>query len=170
MKSHRLFGMIQPKQEMKFKPSVYKVGCLGKVVNFEETNDNRFIINLSGIIRFNIKKEYESNKLYREFEVDYSDFKEDLVVRKINKEKYDLTNLLKKIKFYFRKKNYLAELEELNKLNVDQLISAICMISPFSIEEKQKLIETIDLHEKLNVLEEILSFNLLDNNNNNTIQ
>ena len=78
MKEERLFGMVQPKVMSGKKPEVYTVGCLGKIINFNETSDRRFIINLSGIIRFKIQKELISNKLYREFNVDYSDFIADL--------------------------------------------------------------------------------------------
>ena len=72
MRDQRFFGMIQPKKKGTTQ-NVYEVGCLGKIVNFNETNDGRFIINLSGIIRFRVKKELNSNKLYRKFEVDYPD-------------------------------------------------------------------------------------------------
>ena len=170
MKSHRLFGMIQPKQEIKFKPSVYKVGCLGKVVNFEETNDNRFIINLSGIIRFNIKKEHESNKLYREFEVDYSQYENDLIKKSIDKKNQIVKNLLNKIKNFFDKKNYVVSFKELEKLDLDQLINTICMISNFSAEEKQMLIETVNIEKKIELFEQIIDINLLDNFSSKTIQ
>ena len=61
---------------------VYEVGCLGKIINFNETGDGRFLINLSGIIRFRIIKELDSSKLYRKFSVDYSDFLQDLKIEK----------------------------------------------------------------------------------------
>ena len=169
MKDQRLFGMIQPKKERRDQ-DVYEVGCLGKIINFNETGDGRFLINLSGIIRFRVKKELNSNKLYRKFEVDYSDFVSDLELQKNNKNNHSEKNFLKKIKFFFNKNNYSVEFNELEKLNFDQLISAICMISPFSPEEKQKLIETIKLDERLRVLEEIINFNILDIQKNKTIQ
>ena len=77
MKDQRLFGMVQHKNT-RVAQDVYEVGCLGKIINFNETSDGRFIINLSGIIRFRIIKELKSNKLYRKFSVDYSDFFQDL--------------------------------------------------------------------------------------------
>ena len=70
MKESRMFGMVQPKNKLSKLPEVYDVGCLGKIISFNETNDKRFIINLSGIIRFKIKEELNSNKLYRIFKVD----------------------------------------------------------------------------------------------------
>jgi len=170
MKEQRLFGMIQPKKRSADKPEVYRVGCLGKIVSFNETSDKRFIITLSGIIRFRIKEELDNKKLYRKFNVDYSDFINDLEVEKNETTSYDKKNLLKKIKLFFHKINYEVELNELNKLNFDQLISTICMISPFSIEEKQKLIETIKIEDKIKILEEIINFNLFDLQENNTVQ
>ena len=170
MKKQRLFGMVQPKLKSKTSPEVYKIGCLGKIVNFKETNDKRIIITLSGIIRFKIEKELNSNKLYREFEVNYSNFTQDLNIVKIKKEKKDLINFLNKIKIFFRKKNYFVQFDELEKLNFDQLLSTICMIAPLSIEEKQKLIETLETEKKFEVLKNIIDFNLVDNLQNSTIQ
>tara|TARA_B100001123_G_C14769907_1_gene812257 strand:- start:47 stop:679 length:633 start_codon:yes stop_codon:yes gene_type:complete len=168
MKSQRLFGMIQPKIKKSKIPELYSVGCLGKIISFNETSDKRFIINLSGVIRFKIKKELDNKKLYREFEVDYDDFINDLQSK--NTKSYKENNLLKKIKIFYKKINYLIEFAELEKLSFDQLVSTICMISPFTIEEKQKLIETIEIEDKIKILENIINFNLLDNQENKTIQ
>jgi hypothetical protein len=162
--------MIQPKDQTSNKPEVYKVGCLGKILNFSETDDKRFIINLSGIIRFKIQKELITEKLYRKFDVDYTDFLSDLDIKKSVSKNYIDENLLKKIKLFFEKINYSVKLKELEKLNFDQLVSTICMISPFSVGEKQKLIETISVEDKLNILGEILNFNLIDNQKSKTIQ
>ena len=170
MKNQKLFGMIQPKFKTNLKPEVYDVGCLGKVINFNETSDNRFIISLSGIIRFRIIKEINNNKLYREFNVDYSDFRGDLDIKNMEKKEYDEKNLLNKIKFLFKKKKYFIEFNKLEELNFDQFINTICMISPFSAGEKQKLIEAIKMEDKLKTLNEIVNFNLLDNIENKTIQ
>ena len=95
MKENRIFGMIQPKDTGGKKPDVYSVGCLGKIINFNETEDKRFIITLSGITRFQIKEELNTKKLYREFDVDYSPFFEDLDNKLIKK--YRDNALLKKI-------------------------------------------------------------------------
>tara|TARA_X000001036_G_scaffold406912_1_gene415964 strand:+ start:477 stop:1115 length:639 start_codon:yes stop_codon:yes gene_type:complete len=170
MKGKRLFGMVQPRLKSNQKDEVYNVGCLGKIITFNETKDKRFTINLSGVIRFRIKKEIASNKLYREFNVDYSDFTSDLNTKKIDANKIKIEILFQKIKSYLKKKNYLVEFNELEKLNIDQLLSTISMISPFSLEEKQKLIETTNLEEKMVTLEEIINFNLFDDLENKTLQ
>jgi len=170
MKSDRMFGMIQPKNKLSKSPDVYDVGCLGKIISFNETSDKRFVISLSGIIRFRIKKEQSKEKLYRKFSVDYSDFLNDLKDQKNQIKNNTQENLLQKIKAYFSKINYPVEIAELAKLNIDQLISTVCMISPFSIVEKQKLIETITIENKLQLLEEIINFNLFEIQENKTIQ
>jgi len=154
MKDQRLFGMIQPKKTSKDQ-DVYEVGCLGKIINFNETGDGRFLINLSGIIRFRIIKELDSSKLYRKFSVDYSDFLQDLKIEK-NYTKYNKRKFLKKISIFFKKKNYLININELEKQNFEQLINALCMVSPISLAEKQKLIETASNEEKIKLFENII--------------
>ena len=168
MKDQRLFGMIQPKKTGRAQ-DVYEVGCLGKIINFNETGDGRFIINLSGVVRFRIIKELNSSKLYRKFSVDYSDFLQDLKIVK-NITKYNKKDFLKKIEFFFKKKNYLININELEKYNFEQLINTLCMISPISVVEKQKLIETTSSEEKIQLFESIINFNLADSFKNKTIQ
>ena len=170
MKENRMFGMVQPKSRNGISPEVYKIGCLGKIVSFNETEDKRFIISLSGIIRFKIKNEIKKEKLYRSFEVDYSEFLNDLEEEKNQIINFDKEDLLKKIKLFFQKINYPIDYNELIKLNLHQLVNTVSMISPFSVEEKQKLIETIKIEDKLKILSEVISFNLLDFEENKTVQ
>ena len=170
MKENRMFGMVQPKNKKSILPEVYNIGCLGKIISFNETNDKRFIISLSGIIRFRIKKEIEKQKLYRNFEVDYSEFLSDLDVKKNRIIDYDRKKLLNKIKIFFKKINYPIDFNELAKLNLDQLVSTVTMITPFSAQEKQKLIETVKIEDKVKILDKIISFSLSDFQVNKTVQ
>ena len=88
MKSEKLIGMIQPKTVKKVKKldsELYDIGCLGKITSFKETNDGRYLIDLKGIIRFKINREIKSEKKYRECEVNYDTYLEDL-----NEKKEDL--------------------------------------------------------------------------------
>ena len=169
MKDQRLFGMIQPNKKS-VSQNVYEVGCLGKIVSFTETKDKRYIISLEGVSRFRIKEELVSEKLYRTFKVDYSDFQSDFNLANVKGKTYNKKDLLNKIKILFKKKNYLVDWTELEKLNFHEFMNTMCMICPFSAEEKQKLIEAIEVEDKLNTLEEIISFNLVGNLENNTIQ
>ena len=170
MKGKRMFGMVQPRNSEGSSPEVYSVGCLGKIISFNETADKRFIITLLGLTRFKIKKELQKEKLYRSFEVDYSEFLDDLEAKKDETFNSEKKNLLNKIKIFFEKINYPVKYSELSKLDLDELISNVSMISPFSIEEKQKLIETKKIDNKIKVLNEIINFNLLDYQQSKTIQ
>ena len=170
MKENKLFGMIQPKIKKNKNIELYKVGCLGKIISFNETKDNRFIIALSGITRFKILEEVNNNKLYREFIVDYSEYSKDLKKSETIEKNNQKNNLLKKVELLFNKMDCYVELKEFKKLSLDQLISTISMVSPFSIGEKQKLIETIEVEDKFKTLDDIINFNLLDTQNNKTIQ
>ena len=170
MKGNRMFGMVQPRNNTDISPEVYNVGSLGKIISFNETTDKRFIITLLGLTRFRIKKELQKEKLYRSFEVDYSEFLDDLEIKKVETFSSEKKNLLKKIQIFFEKINYPVKYNDLSKLNLDELISNVSMISPFSIEEKQKLIETREIDNKIKVLNKIINFNLLDYQENKTIQ
>ena len=170
MKGNRMFGMVQPRNRKDLSPEVYNVGCLGKIISFNETSDKRFIISLAGLTRFRIKKELKKEKLYRSFEVDYSEFLNDLEIKKDESFILEKKSLLKIIQFFFEKINYPVKYNELSKLDLDELISNVSMISPFSIEEKQKLIETKKIDNKIKVLSEIINFNLLNFGENKTIQ
>ena len=170
MKGNRMFGMVQPRNSASMSPEVYSVGCLGKIISFNETTDKRFIITLLGLTRFRIKKELQKEKLYRSFEVEYSEFLDDLEIKKVETFSSEKKNLLKKIQIFFEKINYPVKYNDLSKLDLDELISNVSMISPFSIEEKQKLIETREFDNKIKILNEIINFNLLDYQENKTIQ
>ena len=108
--------------------------------------------------------------MYRIFEVDYSEFLDDLEIKKNENFSSEKKNLLNKIQVFFEKINYSVKYSELTKLDLDELISNVSMISPFSIEEKQKLIETKKIDNKIKILSEIINFNLLSFGANKTIQ
>ena len=150
----KLIGMIQSKRQDK---EIYKVGCLGKISDFQKSKDGRILINLTGITRFEVLREEENSKLYREFKVDYEKFSLDLdpVLEKINTE-----SLMRKVKVFFKKSGLLLNWKEFDKLHEIQKINTLAMISPVTNEEKQKLLESISLKEKVNALEDIISFYL----------
>jgi len=170
MKENRMFGMIQPKNKMGQSPDVYNIGCLGKIISFNETSDKRFIISLSGVIRFKVKTELDHKKLYRKFNVDYSDFLQDLEEKKNELPSYDKNIFINKIKTFFDKINYPIDHSQLIKLDFEQLINTVCMISPFSVGEKQKLVESLKIEDKIKLLDEIINFSLFEHQENKTIQ
>ena len=161
----KFMGMIQAKKEGQ---EIYKVGCLGKISDLQKSRDGRILINLTGITRFEIIKETESKKLYREFKVEYKKFTADLtsVLEDVN-----TASLMEKIKIFFKKNGLLLNWKELEKLEKLQKINTLAMISPITNEEKQKLLEAISLREKVKALEDIINFYLHDINfNSKTIQ
>ena len=125
-----------------------------------------------GITRFEIIKEIDSSKLYREFIVEYNKFQNDLKNENNEKMKeHDLELLFKKTKSFFKKNGLLLNWNEFKKLNLTQQINTLSMIAPVSNEEKQKLLETISVNDKSKTLSEIIEFYLYEKSiNKKTIQ
>ena len=171
MKSHRMIGMVQPKKtgDLK-KPNLYNVGCVGKITSFNETDDGRYLIVLNGISRFEILKEISTNKLYRVCKVNYEKFSFDF---KENREKINFSNLetiLKDLKSIFNKKGYAINWSELEKQDLYNTLNTLSMASPISLEEKQTLLESLNVNDRKLKLEKILKTYLLDNFQNSTLQ
>ena len=146
MKNSRMIGMIQPKKNSNVQnPELFDIGCLGKITSFNETDDGRYLIVLNGLTRFKIQKEIQNNKLYREFEVSFSDYKNDINIKKEEIKFSDLELIFKNLKSLFEKNGYSINWEELKKQSLNQTINTLAMASPFSIEEKQALLETENL-------------------------
>jgi len=170
MKSNRIIGMVQPKKTNQSIPLLYNIGCAGKITSFNETNDGRYLIVLVGISRFKIIEEVNNNKPYRECSISFNDFVYDLEENKDEVKFSDLKLIFKELKSLFIKEGYTINWKELEKQNLDKTINALSMASPFSLEEKQILLETINLNERKKKLEEILSTYTIDNFNNKTLQ
>ncbi len=170
MKSNRIIGMVQPKKPNQNIPILYNVGCAGRITSFNETDDGRYLIVLVGVSRFKIIDEIESKKLYRECSVNFSDFNHDLEENKEEIKFSDLEFIFKELKSLFTKEGYILNWKELEKQSLDQTINTLSMASPFSLEEKQALLETIDLNDRKRKLEKILSTYKVDNFYNKTIQ
>ena len=161
----KFMGMVQSKKE---NDSVYDIGCLGKISDYQKSNDGRVLINLTGVSRFKILKEISNNKLYREFEVDYKNFTNDISEKEV---KIDTASLMEKAKTFFKKNGLLLNWKEFEKLDYNQRINTLAMISPVTNEEKQKLLEAITLESKMNTLKSIINFYLYETGaNNQTIQ
>jgi len=162
--------MIQPKKQKDGIPQLYNVGCAGKITNFNETEDGRYLIVINGISRFKILKEINNNKPYRECEISFDEYIED-TKENYNEIKFtDLELIFKNLKTLFKKKGYLINWKELEKQSLDQTLNALVMASPFSLEEKQALLETININKRKIELEKILNTYVLDEFNNKTIQ
>jgi len=161
----KLMGMVQSRKENN---SVYKIGCLGKISDYQKSKDGRILINLTGVTRFQILDEVQNKKLYREFKVDYKKFVEDIDDLETN---VDTKMLIDKAQSFFKRNGLLLNWKEFEKLDFTQQINTLAMIAPITNEEKQKLLESISLENKIKSLESIISFYLFDSNSNsNTIQ
>ena len=151
-------------------PELHQIGCLGKITTFQETDDGRYLIELKGIIRFEIIEEVLSNKKYRECEVNFKNYYQDLDNKKEDLKFSDLELIFKDLKNLFEKKGYVINWKALEKQSLDETINALAMASPFSLEEKQILLETKNLSLRKTKIAEILSTYSYDNFNNTTIQ
>ena len=169
MKSHRIIGMIQPKKNDKI-PNLYNIGCAGKITSFHETEDGRYLIILVGISRFKILEEVNTEKLYRTCKVSFDEFNNDLNDKKEEIKFSDLKFIFKDFRFLLNKKGYIVNWKELEKQSLDQTINTLSMLSPFSLEEKQVLLETINLFDRKKKLEEILKTYINDSFSNKTLQ
>ena len=170
MKSDRIIGMIQPKNSSNKIPELYNIGCAGKITSFNETNDGRYLIVLNGISRFKIVKEINSERLYRKFDVSFTEYNKDTNAGTTEIKFSDLELIFKNLKSLFRTKGYSVNWKELEQQSLDQTINTLSMASPFSLEEKQILLESVDLKTRKKKLEEILNTYLVDNFGNKTIQ
>ena len=173
MKTNKFVGMIQPKIIKKFNRNtqeLHKVGCLGRITSFKETDDKRYLIDVKGVTRFEIVKETISNKKYREFEVNYENYLHDLNVVKENIKFSDLELIFKDLKSLFEKRGFIINWKALEKQSLDEIINALAMASPFTLEEKQVLLEADNLQIRKTRIAEILSTYNYDQFENTTIQ
>ena len=173
MKSDKLIGMIQPKKindSSNNIPNLHKVGCLGKITSFKDTESGNFLIELKGVIRFETKEEIDTQEIYRSCEVDYSTYLSDLENRSEDLKFTDLELIFKDLKSLFEKRGYVINWKALEKQKLDETINALAMASPFSLEEKQVLLEAENLSSRKNKIAEILSTYSHDVFENTTLQ
>jgi len=171
MKTNKMIGLIQPKSNDDSSiPGLHKIGCLGKIINFTDTSDGRYLVELNGITRFEITKELKNTKPYRICEASYNSFELDLTPEKEKLKFSDLELIFKDLKMLFEKKGYIINWKSLEKQDLNETINALAMASPFSLEEKQILLESENLETRKNKIAEILTTYNFDNFHNTTIQ
>jgi len=157
MKSNRYIGMIQPKKSGDLKkPDLHKVGCIGKITSFNETEDGRYLIVLNGVCRYEVINEISSDKLYRECEIEFKNFSKDLIEQKEKIKFEEMKQIFDKLKNLFEQQGYQINWKDLENQSVEQTINTLSMASPFTLEEKQILLDTENLKERKSKLEEIL--------------
>ena len=171
MKENRIIGMIQPKKTgILKKPDLYEIGCIGKITSFNETEDGRILIILNGICRFKITSELQTEKLYRQFKVRYDNYSND-ISKKSNEVNFsDLNTIMENMKKFFKKQGYIVNLKDLDNKDLTKTINDLSMASPFSLEEKQILLESIDINIRKEKMEQILNNYVKDEFENTTLQ
>ena len=173
MKSNKFIGMIQPRvlnNQDDFTPELYQVGCMGKITSFKETEDGRYLIDLKGIIRFRVLEEINSDKKYRECKIDFQNFYDDLENKREELKFSDLELIFKDLKTLFERRGFVINWKGLEKQSLDETINALAMASPFTLEEKQVLLEAKNLKIRKTKIAEILTTYTFDKFNNTTIQ
>ncbi len=173
MKTDKFIGMVQPKflnKQNINSSELHEIGCLGKITSFQESDDGKFLINLKGIVRFKIINEINSNKKYREFEINFEDYLHDLSEKSEDLKFSDLELIFKDLKSLFEKRGFIINWKALEKQSLDETINALAMASPFTLEEKQVLLEAKNLDIRKTKISEILSTYTYDQYDNTTIQ
>ena len=170
LKKNKMIGLIQPKKRaINSIPDLHEVGCLGKITNFQDI-DGRYLIELSGLSRFNINREIKNNKPYRECLINFDGIHNDLKIPKKELTFTELELIFKDLRSLFQKKGYVINWKSLEKQDLNETINALAMASPFSLEEKQVLLESENLEIRKNKIAEILRTYSHDNYHNTTIQ
>ena len=143
---------------------------MGKITNLQKTDDGRYLIELKGLIRFNIINEIKSNKKYRECEISFNEYYGDLIDQKEDLKFSDLELIFKDLKNLFEKKGFIINWKALENQSLDETINALAMASPFTLEEKQVLLETKNLDSRKSKIADILTTYTFDQYNNTTVQ
>ena len=171
MKTNKFIGLIQPKKNnINSILDLHQIGCMGKITSFKDTPDGRYLIDLKGLARFKITKEIKNNKPYRECEISFNEYQDDLNLQKEDLKFSDLELIFKDLKLLFEKKGYIINWKSLETQNLNETINALAMASPFSLEEKQILLESQNLKTRKNKIAEILNTYNYDNFDNTTVQ
>jgi uncharacterized protein len=157
----RMFGMVQPDPRLprgENGPGVYRTGCLGRLTSFSETDDGRFLITLSGLIRFSIVEEIEGRRGYRRVRGAFAGFAADLDPAEPDLE-LDRPRLLDALKRYFQVAGVEANWEAIGAMADPALVVTLGMACPFTPEEKQALLEAPTQAERARVLLALLEIN-----------
>ena len=169
--TNKIIGLVQPKKgNLNTVSDLHEVGCLGEITSFKDISDGRLLIELCGLSRFKIIKEIKNDKPYRECKISLEDYHNDTVLKKEELKFSDLEFIFKDLKSLFEKKGYIINWKSLEKQKLDETINALAMASPFTLEEKQVLLESNTLETRKKKIAEILLTYNYDNFDNKTIQ
>ena len=152
---HRLIGMIQPDPTHpgpdEHKPQLFKVGCVGRITQFAESGDGRYLIQLTGVVRFRIEEELNLPTPYRQCRVSYAPFTGDFTARK-GEDEVDRESLLTALRSFLESNNLKADWDGIENAPNEALVNALAMMSPYGVAEKQALLEAPDLKTRAELL------------------
>jgi hypothetical protein len=163
---HRLIGMIQPDVvhgRAADKPQLYKIGCAGRITQFAESGDGRYLIELTGVARFRLEEELKVATSYRQCRVTYAPFADDFTARK-GENAVDRAALLVALTEFLKANDLKADWEGIEKAPNEALVNALSMMSPYGTAEKQALLEAPDLKTRAEILIAITEIELAKNN------
>ncbi len=167
LKNERLIGIVQPKT----KKDLYSIGCLGKITGFTETEDKRYIVNLKGVSIFKIIEEVKNEYLFREFKVEYlSAEMENASQEKLKCEFINSELDINQLKKFLKKRGFSLNWKKIDNMDFKNIVNALCMIMPITINEKQTLLETENIMKRFEILKNIIDFDIVDKFKNRTIQ
>ncbi|MBN8955555.1 MAG: LON peptidase substrate-binding domain-containing protein, partial [Rhizobiales bacterium] len=151
---HRLIGMIQPDASHaapEDKPHLFKIGCAGRITQFAESGDGRYLIQLTGIARFEVEEELRVATAYRQCRVTFSHFRDDFIARK-GEEEVDRAELLKTLNAFLTANDLKADWQGIEEAPNEALVNALAMMSPYGAAEKQAMLEAPDLKRRAEIL------------------
>ncbi len=156
----RLIGMIQPQSETgkRGDKGLFSVGCAGRITTLSETDDGRYLIGLTGVSRFTMVQEIEGFSPYRQAQVEWSDYVLDTKAPKQDSDCFDREVFMSLVEKYFRAKSLDTDWDAFGQADEETIVNALCMICPFSAQEKQMLLEADDLSDRRKVLNTLLMF------------
>src|SRR6476469_4171619 len=164
---HRLIGMIQPDTAHPgpdARPNLYKVGCVGRITQWAETGDGRYLLQLTGVVRFRIEEELTVATPYRQCQVTYAPFADDFIARK-GEDEVDRKSLLEALTAFLKANNLKADWEGIESAPNEALVNALAMMSPYDPAEKQAMLEAPDLKTRAEILIAVTEIRLAQHQN-----
>ena len=164
---HRVIGMIQPDPSHpgpdQSKPHLFQVGCVGRISQFAESGDGRYLIQLTGVARYRIEEELAVPTPYRQCKVTYRPFVDDFIARK-GEDEVDRDTLLRALTAFLKANNLKADWEGIESAPNEALVNALAMMSPYGAAEKQALLEAPDLKTRAEILVAVTEIELAKTN------
>lgn len=157
----RLIGMIQPTGGDRARPDLARIGCIGRITSFAETPDGRYLVSLTGICRFLIDRELQSQTAYRQVKVSYEPFGHDL---KSESEDcgFERERFLSALKTYMKRRQLDVDWTAASMAPLESLTNSLSMALPFEPAEKQALLEAITVEDRLLALMSLLELDTAD--------